>query len=95
MGETLLAENTVQLEIKLTRLEYPARLVVLKNGWYYTHVDLPASVAQTVTLEDNDVMNGYYRLEVYARAVQGQIGSGREWAQTLCLSNPIYIEAIQ
>ena len=94
MGETLHADKTVQLEIELTRLEHPARLVVLKNGWYFTHVDLPASAAQTVTLEDSEVIGGYYRLEVYARSAQPQIGSGREWAQTLCLSNPIYIEMI-
>lgn len=92
MGETLHAENTVQLEIELARLEHPARLVVLKNGWYHKHFDLPASAVQTVTLEDAEPMSGYYRLEVYARAVQGQIGSGREWAQTLCLSNPIFVE---
>ena len=95
MGETLHADNPVQLEIELSRLEHPARLVVLKNGWYFTHIDLPTSAVQTVTLEDSDVMNGYYRLEVYARAAQGQIGSGREWAQTLCLSNPIFVEVTQ
>ncbi len=65
----------------------------LKNGWYHKHFDLPASPAQTVTLEDAAPISGYYRLEIYARAVQGQIGSGREWAQALCLFNPIYVEA--
>lgn len=94
MGETLQATASVRLEIELTRLEHPARLVVLKNGWYFKHVDLSASAVQTVTLEDHEPMGGYYRLEVYARAVQGQVGSGREWAQTLCLSNPIYIDAV-
>ena len=93
MGETIQATDRVCLEIELTHLEHPARLVVLKNGWYHKHFDLPASASQTVTLEDGEVLSGYYRLEVYARAVQGQIGSGREWAQMLCLSNPIFIKA--
>ncbi len=91
MGETLRAEHPVQLEVQLQDLRFPARLVVLKNGWYHKHVDLEAGAHHDLSFEDHEPMDGYYRLEVYARAPQPDLGSGRAWAQTLCLSNPIHI----
>ncbi len=93
MGETLEAQKAVRLELEITDLEQPARLVMLKNGWYFKHLDLSASALQRLELEDTEPLSGYYRLELYAKAPQVGLGSGRVWAQTLCLSNPIFVQS--
>jgi hypothetical protein len=92
MGQTLEAGETVELRIEIHKLERPARLVVLKNGWYHRHVDMPAAPKASVKLRDVEPLNGYYRVELYALPAQPQpVGVGRDWAQTLLLSNPIYV----
>ncbi len=90
MGETLEKNGAVRLNIEIMQLEQPARLVVLKNGWYFKHLDL-SPVNHEIQLEDTQPETGYYRLELYARVSQNTLGSGRAWAQTLCLSNPIFM----
>ncbi|BDP43738.1 hypothetical protein DAETH_37070 (plasmid) [Deinococcus aetherius] len=91
-GEVPLAP--VRLQLELGRLAYPARVFVMKNGLYHTHLDLPAS-EQTVRLdfEDPAPVPGYYRVEVYARPPQSDFFGGREWQNTLLLSNPIYVRS--
>jgi PHP domain len=89
MGETLQAAHAVRLEIALD-LATPARVILIKNGWYLRHFDVAAG-EQLVSFEDDEVLAGYYRVEVYAKPIQSHLGSGREWAQMLCLSNPIFV----
>ena len=92
MGQTLETSAEVELRVELQKLNRPARLVLLKNGFYHHHVDLPAAPDAVVTLRDAEPLNGYYRLEVYALPAQpAPVGAGRDWAQTLVLSNPIYV----
>jgi PHP domain len=89
MGEELQLAGVVALTVQL-ELACTARVVVLKNGWYFRHADLAAGT-QVWQLEDEQPIAGYYRVEVYAKPIQAHLGSGREWAQMLCLSNPIYV----
>jgi hypothetical protein len=92
LGSELHVKDTVELRIEVRKLERPARLVILKNGWYHRHVDMPAAPRAAVKLRDHEPLNGYYRLEVYALPSQpSELGSGRDWVQTLALSNPVYI----
>ncbi len=91
MGETLEVNDAVRLKIEIGHLEQPARLVILKNGWYFKHLDLAAK-DHSIQLEDIEPIKGYYRLEIFARESQNTLGSGRNWAQTLCLSNPIFMQ---
>ncbi|AFZ66911.1 CehA/McbA family metallohydrolase [Deinococcus peraridilitoris] len=82
----------VRLQLQLTNLQYPTRLFVLKNGLYHTHQDLPANSAVTeLEIHDPDPLPGYYRAEAYALAPQSDSVAGREWQNTLLLSNPIYV----
>ncbi|ACO48106.1 CehA/McbA family metallohydrolase [Deinococcus deserti] len=82
----------VRLLVEVGNLAHPTRLFVMKNGLYHTHLDLAASAAP-VQLEvlDPNPGPGYYRLEAYARAPQSGFSGGREWQNTLLLSNPIFI----
>lgn len=80
------------LKVELRDLAYPTRLFVMKNGLYHTHVDLPAGEGPTaLDLHDPDPLPGYYRLEAYAQAPQSPFSGGREWQNTLLLSNPIFL----
>jgi PHP domain len=94
MGGTVALDGPFTIEATLEHLAFPARVVVLKNGWYETHVDLPARPDGTHELrfQDTAPIPGYVRLEVYALPAQSVGGSGREWPNTLVLSNPIYLE---
>ena len=93
MGQTLETGETVELHVEIRDLECPARLVILKNGFYHHHIDLPAAPDTIVTLRDIEPLSGYYRLEVYALPAQpAAVGAGRDWAQTLVLSNPIFVQ---
>ncbi len=93
MGESLSATGPVTLNIKLGGLDFPGRLLVMKNGLHHLYADLPASGAEPVELNvvDEDPVPGYYRLELYARSPQPSFEGGREWDRTLALSNPIYL----
>jgi len=80
------------LKVELRDLAYPTRLFVMKNGLYHTHRDLPAGEGPTtLDLHDPDPLPGYYRLEAYAQAPQSPFSGGREWQNTLLLSNPIFL----
>lgn len=93
MGQTLETSAAVELHVEIRDLERPARLVILKNGFYHHHIDLPAAPNSVVTLRDIEPLNGYYRLELYSLPAQpAAVGAGRDWAQTLVLSNPIYVQ---
>lgn len=81
----------VVLRIQVTNLQYPTRLFVLKNGLYHTHLDLAASSGTDLEFRDPDPVPGYYRVEAYALALQSDEVGGREWQNTLLLSNPIYV----
>jgi hypothetical protein len=92
MGEELEANQTVTLEARIAELRFPARVIVMKNGFYHAHKDIPASEAEIkLQFHDLEPQTGYYRLEVFARDAQSQDGVGREWQNTLLLSNPIYV----
>jgi hypothetical protein len=94
MGEELPLTGSVTLHLGLSALTFPVRVFVMKNGLYHTHLDLPASDEDMqIDLEDADPVPGYYRVEVYARPAQSDFFSGREWQNTMLLSNPIYIGA--
>jgi len=89
-GELPLAP--VRLHLGLSRLSFPARVFVMKNGLYHTHLDLPAGMECTeLEIEDPNPVPGYYRVEAYARPAQSGFSGGREWQNTLLLSNPIFI----
>lgn len=92
MGEELEMKQSVTLEARIAQLKFPARVLILKNGFYHAHKDIAASESE-IKLEfvDTEPQNGYYRLEVFAKDAQGQDGAGREWQNTLLLSNPIYV----
>jgi hypothetical protein len=92
LGEELEGGETVKLEARISKLQYPARVIVMKNGFYHAHQDIAASQSE-IKLEffDSNAQAGYYRLEVFAKDAQTQDGVGREWQNTLLLSNPIYL----
>ncbi len=93
MGESLSAADPVTLKVQLSNLDFPSRLLVMKNGLHHAYTDLPASGSQTVELSFRDERpgSGYYRLELYARSLHPSFEAGREWDRTLLLSNPIYL----
>lgn len=93
MGEALSARGPVTLAVQLGELDFPSRLLVLKNGLHHAYADLPASGSQPVALSflDERPGPGYYRLELYARSLQPSFEAGREWDRTFLLSNPIYV----
>lgn len=93
MGETLPCGALVRLHVDLRGLEFPSRLVVLKNGLHFFCQDLPAHGNEPLhlTLEDARSSPGYYRLELYTRDRESSFETGREWDKLLLLSNPIYV----
>ena len=92
MGEELPLSGPVKLHIGLSALAFPTRVFVMKNGLYHTHLDLPASGDEAkIEIEDADPVAGYYRVEAYARPAQSEFFGGREWQNTLLLSNPVFI----
>ncbi len=92
MGEELEVNKAVKLEARIAKLQFPARVIVIKNGFYHAHKDVAASEAE-IKLEflDTEPQAGYYRLEVFALDAQRNDDVGREWQNTLLLSNPIYV----
>jgi hypothetical protein len=94
MGSMVALDGPLTIEATLEHLTFPARAILLKNGWYESHVDLPAKPdgAHELRFQDIAPIPGYVRLEVYALPAQSVGGSGREWQNTLALSNPIYLE---
>lgn len=96
LGDELHADSGVRFEIGLENLTHPARVILMKNGFYHTHFDVPASLEPHVlTCTDEPGRGGaYYRLEVFARPAQVTApGAGRDWQHTLALTNPIYVPA--
>jgi hypothetical protein len=92
MGETLPAGDPVTLHLQLSGLDFPSRLLVLKNGLHHAYADLPAGEGPLeLSFQDDAPVPGYYRLELYARALHPSFEAGREWDKTLLLSNPIYV----
>jgi hypothetical protein len=94
MGERLEAGSEIRLKAELSDLAFPARVLLLKNGFYHDHRDVAAAhQALTVEFNDKDGQAGdYYRLEVFALKPQGgDYSNGREWERTLLLSNPIFL----
>ncbi|PNY81319.1 CehA/McbA family metallohydrolase [Deinococcus koreensis] len=92
MGGTLPVSDTVTLHVGLAGLAFPVRVFVIKNGLYHAHLDLGAGEANTeLEFTDSQPVPGYYRIEVYARPAQSEFSGGRDWQNTLLLSNPIYI----
>ena len=91
MGKELPLSGPVKLHIRLSALAFPTRVFVMKNGLYYTHLDLPASGDDAkIEIEDADPVAGYYRVEAYAHPAQSDFFGGREWQNTLLLSNPAF-----
>jgi hypothetical protein len=65
----------------------------MKNGLYFAHRDVPASEAGlSLSVHDDQPAPGYYRVEVFARDAQPASFTGREWQNTLVLSNPIFVD---
>jgi hypothetical protein len=93
MGDSLPSSQPVRLEIGVSKLERPARVLVMKNGLYFAHRDVPASEAGlSLSVHDDQPAPGYYRVEVFARDAQPASFTGREWQNTLVLSNPIFVD---
>lgn len=92
MGDTLPLAGEIALDVGLRGLRHPVRVFVMKNGLYFTHVDLPASPdGARLSFTDSDPTPGYYRVEVYARPAQPEWFGGREWQLTQVLGNPIHV----
>ncbi len=93
MGEVLDSSDAVELQVRLQDIDYPSRLVIMKNGLHFRNFELPASSKTPLELSvtDDAPGTGYYRLELYARGTQASFEAGRDWAQTLLLSNPIFV----
>lgn len=92
MGGSLGA-GQISLQASLSDLPHPSRVLLMKNGFYHTHTDLPATHSTRLEFQDPDGRPGdFYRLEVFALTPQQAGGNGREWQNTLLLSNPIYLE---
>ena len=92
MGETLEAHGSLTLQARIAGLRFPARVIVMKNGFYHAHRDITASADETVLeFVDPKPSTGYYRLEAFALDAQREDHTGREWRNTLLLSNPIYV----
>lgn len=92
MGEELEIDQTITLVARIAELKFPARVIVMKSGFYHTHKDIAASDSEIkLEFHDRNPQTGYYRLEVFARNAQPDDGVGREWQNTLLLSNPIYV----
>jgi len=94
MGESLEAGPEVRLEARLSELEFAARVLLMKNGFYHDHQDVAlTSDSLTLQFSDRDGQRGdYYRLEVFALNPHGSdYGNTREWERTLVLSNPIFL----
>ena len=92
MGQSLQAQEEVRLEVTLEKLDYPARVILLKNGLYHAHKDISAAKEVTrLQFFDDAPLPGYYRLEVFSREAQPANFTGRDWNNTLLLSNPIFV----
>ena len=93
MGEKLTGDEPVNLHIKLDQLEHPSHLLIMKNGLHFHNLELPASLNEPleVNVRDETPSPGYYRLELYARGTQPSFEAGRDWSQTMLLSNPIFV----
>lgn len=92
MGGSLGA-GQVHLQARLEHLPHPSRVLLIKNGFYHTHRDVPAGPNLSLEFHDPDGRSGdFYRLEAFALTPQREGGNGREWQNTLLLSNPIFLE---
>ncbi|MEM7737718.1 MAG: CehA/McbA family metallohydrolase [Deinococcota bacterium] len=91
VGETLDATDAVTLTARVDELAFPAKLLVMKNGFHHMNVDLAAGEPFEFELVDDRPVQGYYRLELYARTRSNAFEAAREWDRTLLLSNPIFI----
>jgi PHP domain len=92
MGDELHSESGASFLISLEQLTFPARVIVMQNGFYHKHWDLPASQARSeLRFVAEHAPGSYFRVEVFARDAQSRIGAGRDWQNTLALSNPIYL----
>jgi hypothetical protein len=92
MGDEIDSESGVGFRIALEQLNFPARVIVMQNGFYHKHWDVPALQDQLeIQFETGHNPGSYFRVEVFARGAQSRIGAGRDWQNTLALSNPIYL----
>jgi PHP domain len=92
MGDELHSESGANFLITLEHLNFPARVIVMQNGFYHKHWDVGASQDRTeLRFETDRAPGSYFRVEVFARGAQSRIGAGRDWQNTLALSNPIYL----
>lgn len=92
MGDEIDSESGVSFRIALEQLNFPARVIVMQNGFYHKHWDVPALQDRTeLQFETGHTPGSYFRVEVFARGAQSRIGAGRDWQNTLVLSNPIYL----
>lgn len=92
MGETLEATEAIQLQLKLENLEYPSKLLVMKNGLHHYNVNIPAGKPFELELLDTRPTRGYYRLELYSQPRDSSFEAVREWDKALLLSNPIFVQ---
>lgn len=92
MGETLEAAEAITLQLKLENLNYPCKLLVMKNGLHHYNVSIPAGKPFELELHDTRPTRGYYRLELYSQSRDGSFEATRDWDKTLLLSNPIFVQ---
>jgi PHP domain len=92
MGDEIHSESGVGFRIALEQLNFPARVIVMQNGFYHKHWDVTASQDRLeIPFGVGHTPGSYFRVEVFARGAQSRIGAGRDWQNTLALSNPIYL----
>ncbi len=95
MGATLPA-GTVQLAVTLDAMEYPFRLFVLKNGFYFgleEQRDIRTAPMQ-FHFADDAKGGDYYRVEVHAifPNEENPWKQQRDWQSLVAFTNPVFVE---
>lgn len=90
MGGEAPSGGPVRLRAEIDDLGYPARLYLLKNGFYHEETSLKPGGA-AVGFEDIPTEPGYYRLEVHAVRPQEPYSNRRSPESVLLISNPIFV----
>lgn len=94
MGGTVSAGPT-RFRVELGNLQYPWRLHILKNGFFFAVVDHPAVIASehVVEFHDDASPDSYYRVELHAIPPYTDVPNQRwrDWTTLHAFSNPIFV----
>jgi len=95
MGGTLSA-GPLRLDVALGNMRFPFRLFVLKNGFYFDHLEQPAAPAGTerFSFEDRGRQGDYYRVELHAIVPneENPWKQRRDWQTLMAFTNPIFVD---